>query len=403
VQHTGLVSGNRGTEKVCCFVANKLVERGHDVEMATMEDVEGLPVFPLDERVRVRNLFSPAIPHLDIRPISRYQGWNPIKKLYSKYNREKAKAHNRMIYEENGGERGVFEQNLRKRSKVWHDYITELGPDVVVAVSPYTLLDITFERTYQIPIVVSVHGRPDYDYTNILWERPKYVLDSLIEAYGHASGFHVLLNSYKNFLPETFAGNVFVIENFMPQFPSETVVRHSNSKATCKIVNTSALSIDHKQQNVAIDIFSRIAEKHPKWELHFWGTGADESTLGKKIEDRIFLNGFTADPMEKLKEADIFLFPSRFEGFPLALTEAMSVGLPSIGFAACSGVNELIAHGKNGFLAKDHADMRELLEKLMAGHELRNQMGRQANRDMQQYHPERIADKWEGMIKFFGK
>jgi len=110
------------------------------------------------------------------------------------------------------------------------------------------------------------------------------------------------------------------------------------------------------------------------------------------------LNGFTDDPIEKLKEADIFLFPSKFEGFPLSLIEAMSVGLPSIGFETCSGTNELIEHGKNGFLAKDITDMQNLVEKLMKDSELRNRLGKQANKDMQKYDPKLIAGKWEELV-----
>jgi len=98
-----------------------------------------------------------------------------------------------------------------------------------------------------------------------------------------------------------------------------------------------------------------------------------------------------------------FLFPSKHEGFGLALAEAMSVGLPSVGLETCSGVNEIIEHGKNGFLAKNAADMQNLTEKLMTDHELRNRLGKQANRDMQKYDPKTISDKWEEPINSLEK
>lgn len=45
-----------------------------------------------------------------------------------------------------------------------------------------------------------------------------------------------------------------------------------------------------------------------------------------------------------------FAFPSAYEGFGLSLAEAMSMGLPAVGYKSCSAVNELIVDGKNGFV-----------------------------------------------------
>lgn len=66
------------------------------------------------------------------------------------------------------------------------------------------------------------------------------------------------------------------------------------------------------------------------------------------LDSRVFLCGTTSNVMSVLCEADIFAFPSAYEGFPLALTEAMSIGLPSVGFRSANAVNELIHHNVNG-------------------------------------------------------
>ena len=54
-----------------------------------------------------------------------------------------------------------------------------------------------------------------------------------------------------------------------------------------------------------------------------------------------------------VSNASVCAFPSKYEGFPLALTEAMSAGLPCVGFKSCTGVNGLIVDGENGFLVED--------------------------------------------------
>ena len=63
-------------------------------------------------------------------------------------------------------------------------------------------------------------------------------------------------------------------------------------------------------------------------------------------------------PRERLRDlyrhARAFVYPSRYEGFPNALAEAMAAGLPAVAFANVSGVEDLISHGETGILA--HGD-----------------------------------------------
>ena len=53
------------------------------------------------------------------------------------------------------------------------------------------------------------------------------------------------------------------------------------------------------------------------------------------------------------KRTDIFAFPSYHEEFSLALTEALSCGIPAVGDKNCPAVNELIQDGLNALLEKN--------------------------------------------------
>lgn len=97
--------------------------------------------------------------------------------------------------------------------------------------------------------------------------------------------------------------------------------------------------------------------------------------------------------------AEIFVFPSAYEGMPLALTEAMAAGLPVIGYKSCPSVNELIVDGVNGFLCEDGIDdFAEKLKILMQDAELRKKMGQNARESMKQFAPKKIWDEWEDLI-----
>ncbi|WP_294330623.1 glycosyltransferase [uncultured Chryseobacterium sp.] len=404
IQHHNFLNGSGGTEKICTFIANGLAGLGHEIEIATHQNIKGKPVFSLKSNIRVTNIFDENTSQIELKPVFNYTGSNPLKWIFYKIQKKITKKENRELIKKFGGADGLFKYNLRSRASKWKRYIEIQRPDLIITMSIGSLLEITFENEYKIPIVNSVNGRPDYDYSDILWYRSPFEIALLKNAYRYLAGIQVLFESYKEFLPETFNGKTEVIPNPVPQFKKQDLVNHNRTKDIYKIINIGTLASDCKQQHLAIEAFAAVSEKYPDWELHFWGEGNDFNFLNNKIkmhklQNRIFLNGFTNDPISKLKDADIFIFPSKYEGFPLALTEAVSSGLPALGFSACSGVNELIDHNQNGFLAKDATELTMYLEKLINDADLRSEMGRNGHLKMKQFAPESIIADWDSFLK----
>ena len=99
-----------------------------------------------------------------------------------------------------------------------------------------------------------------------------------------------------------------------------------------------------------------------------------------------------------MRQADIFAFPSAYEGFSLALTEAMGAGLPVLGFSDAPSVGELIEHEKTGLLALDEADFTYQLERLMKDRNLRVQFGANAHESMKKYAPEVCVATMGGFV-----
>lgn len=69
------------------------------------------------------------------------------------------------------------------------------------------------------------------------------------------------------------------------------------------------------------------------------------------ISDRVTFLGSRDDVFELLPLADVFCLSSQFEGFPIALVEAMATGLPCVA-TAVGGIPELIEDGTNGLLVR---------------------------------------------------
>ena len=75
-----------------------------------------------------------------------------------------------------------------------------------------------------------------------------------------------------------------------------------------------------------------------------------------------------------LNQASIYVTAASFDPSSRSLTEALSCGLPAVGFADCLGLEDQILHGSNGFLAKDIDDMASLLNRILNHQDLYNQM-----------------------------
>lgn len=115
------------------------------------------------------------------------------------------------------------------------------------------------------------------------------------------------------------------------------------------------------------------------------GAGRMEETLRKtvqrlKIESKVRFAGYVENVPALLGQCDCFLFPSEREGLPVAVMEAMAVGLPVIA-ADIRGVHDLVENGKGGMLCRrfsvqEYAACVYQMFAGKAGEDLRGRMGR---------------------------
>ena len=161
-----------------------------------------------------------------------------------------------------------------------------------------------------------------------------------------------------------------------------------------------------KNYGTLIAAFADLAPQYPNWELVIVGDGemrkivlADIARHG--LEARVSLIPATVDMSDVYQRASLFCMPSRWEGFPNALAEAMAHGLPAVGYRGCAGVNDLIADGENGLLADGNGNARSLfeaLDRLMADPARRKEMGEAAVKSVERFHPDRVFPRWEALL-----
>jgi len=188
--------------------------------------------------------------------------------------------------------------------------------------------------------------------------------------------------------------NIDVIPNPLP-FKAEKLSTHEN-----KQVIAVGRYVHEKGFDLLLESWKTVYEKHPDWQLVFYGSG--DTTYYKELAKSIGIdkvcsfNGPTKDIKNKYAESSIYALSSRFEGFGMVIIEAMSCGVPVVSFACPYGPRYIITNGKDGFLVKN-GDTGQLAERIcyMIEHpEERIRMRKNATETAKKYTIEEIGKQW---------
>jgi glycosyltransferase involved in cell wall biosynthesis len=161
-----------------------------------------------------------------------------------------------------------------------------------------------------------------------------------------------------------------------------------------------------KNHKVLFEAFRQVAAEVPNAWLLLAGVGGLENELKKLAEDlgideKVRFLGRRNDIGALLELADVFVFPSFFEGLPVALVEAMFKSLPCIA-SKIEVFEEVITDGETGLLI-DPASPRELKEAMIKLHhnaDLRKQLGENAFlRVEKNFHADTTARQWEDFYR----
>ena len=122
------------------------------------------------------------------------------------------------------------------------------------------------------------------------------------------------------------------------------------------------------QKNVSV-LIKALRYLPNNFKLKIVGAGPeleDLKQLASDFSQRVEFSPPSNDLNAFYSSANILCLPSRWEGFPNVIAEALSHGLPCVGFMECSGIPQLIKDSQNGFAAKKMGDPKSLAEALTA-------------------------------------
>jgi glycosyltransferase involved in cell wall biosynthesis len=373
--------GTGGTIRTVMNHANSLVASGHDVEIVSVMRHRDDVRFPLDERVRVSSV-------IDGRGAksSGAQSWKET--LRDERDLELADAPPVLVPE---GEFGVRFFN-RYVEKVVGEYLEGVTDGVLVSTRP-ALNVLTAHHAPSSVIRVA------QEHMNLSVHRPS-VVRAIRKYYPRFDAVAVLthrdLEEYKEALPDTRLVRIPNAVHSMEQQPSAW---------QNKIAVAAGRLCTQKGFDMLIPAWSKVAERHPDWQLRIFGTGEKRAQLRALVEqhhlyNHVLLMGHTDELEDELANASMYVLSSRFEGLPMVMIEAMTHALPVVSFDCPTGPSDVLTDGREGLLVppKDTAALADALCRLMDDGALREKMGLAALETAHDYSPSAVHPQWEKLF-----
>jgi len=184
-------------------------------------------------------------------------------------------------------------------------------------------------------------------------------------------------------LPEERSATVLNAVEPQPSRPAEDVRREFDA-ADSELVVTVGRYTEQKNHHVLLDALALLAPERPRLRALLVGVGELEEDLVLRtteldLEGVVTITGERNDAIDITAAADVFALSSDWEGLPLALLEAMALGIPVVA-TAVNGVPDAISDGDNGLLVprRDPQALAQALSRVLDDDELRRRLGSRA-------------------------
>lgn len=347
-----------GAERTLSELANVLALKGHQVSLITFSSSVAIPFYFLDTKI---NLI-----HLDQCYSERYSFLRRFK-------------------------------NIVKRILCLRKTIQKIKPNIVISFIDVTnITTLIATRGLTIPILVSERTHPSHH------QLPKFYQVLRRIFYSKAAAIVVQTTSAAEYFNRNGFENIKVIPNAVSK-SAQKKVKVISSSLVKNIVSVGRLS-PFKGFDILIKAFHTFLFTYPYLTLTIYGEGNERLNLEKLIhflglQNKVFLPGVIQNIQEAFLNADLFIFPSRYEGFPNALCEAMAVGLPVIA-SDCSGNVDIVRDGIDGrfFPVGDVQALTKITLELLDDAEQRQQLAEKAKEICDRFESNHIFKLWDEVI-----
>lgn len=350
---SGNISRSGGTERVATLIANELARRGYDVDFLSVWP-GNTSYFALNEGIKINVAMS-----------------TKIKKI---------------LYNLPG-----FGAHFIKRIVVKNQYDLVICVDTALMTLVSAACESAKIRLWAWEHFNYEHSLTDPKRMNAL-ELVKKCADRMVVLTKADYDMHL----EKAKIPFEKMAQIYNPVSFVPEEKSDM---HNK-----RVIVVGRLTVQ-KGLDRLLKIWNIVEPQCPDWTMELLGSGELEESLKVECEElglkNVIFSPKTQNVVEHYKNASIYAMTSIYEGFPMVLLEATTMGLPLIAFDCKTGPSEIINDGENGYLVND-GDLNEYasrLIELMRDEDLRDRMSDASFNSSKRFTLEAIGDKWVELIE----
>lgn len=232
---------------------------------------------------------------------------------------------------------------------------------------------------------------------------------SMKYVYHHTDLYMVLspsfVKKFKEFTGITHPDHLQVLTN--PVTIDSSSYDYSLSKKQKEIIYMGRIDYNQKRVYRVVDTWAKLEPVFPDWKLTIVGDGTARKDIEKQVKEyglqRVSFEGFQ-QPKPYYERASILMLTSEYEGFPLVLAECMSFGVIPAVYNSYSAVCDIIDDGKDGIVLPYHKngyDANEaagMIANIMKDDGKREQMSLAAIKKSKEYSLEKIYQEWESVF-----
>ena len=272
------------------------------------------------------------------------------------------------------------------------------SPVLVSFILPMNILAILAGIGLKTRNVVSERNDPKLQFLGWRWTILRWIFYRFADLV--TANTHGALERMRGYVPEhklTYLPNPILIQE-----SAHSSIIKNNSK---RMILTVGRLYPHKGHSVLLEAFGRLSLRIPGWRLSIVGKGPQKESLVMQarkflISDQIDWHGEIDDPSFLYTQADIFVLPSRYEGMPNALLEAMSFGVPVIVTDASPGPLENVEDNLTGLVVPvdDPDALAVALSRLISDCNLRRRLGEAARARVSGFSLKKVLTVWQRVL-----
>lgn len=345
-----------GAQRVASILCSHWVENGHQVTIITFEDKDQKSFYDLH-------------PDINVIRLAMMGGANNLLKS--------------------------IPANLLRAFKL-HQKLKEIKPDLMISFMPEpNILGLLATRFTNIPILVSERSDPVFIPVQKIWRALRRITypfaTAIICQTPKAASFFTWHNHVVS-LPNPILKPPTQTDRTLPELPEKFIAaigRFSEEKGT----------------DILLHAYTKIAAEIDH-DLVLIGKGPDQDKLekfvaAKMLQKRIHFLGEIENPFSVACQAELYVMPSHFEGFPNALCEAMACGIPAIASHGAAGALPFIEEDVNLVLfeTKNANDLSEKIKALLSDRKKALCIAALGQIEVNKLSPDLVCQKWDELIE----